>query len=168
MTTIRTDFMPAVPDTDEWEPLIRDAIATAEDPNHAVVEATGINLHLTGCTYPDRTPLWDKPLVGSMATVEAVRADGRTLTIPLEDGHTWGQLATMLDDFMAGWGTEVMYALSDLYGQDMEVRRLEKKLEDAKAARLATARRAHRMGVTQYRIAKIMDRQASTVQRWLK
>lgn len=168
MTTIRTDFMPTTPDTDEWETLIRDAITTADDPNHATVEATGITLHLTGCTYPDRTPLWDKPLVGSMATVEATRADGHTLTIRLDDGHTWGQLATMLDDFMDGWDTEVMYALSDLYGQDQEVKRLEKKLEDAKAARLDTARDVHKMGVTQYRIAQIVGRQASTVQRWLK
>lgn len=168
MTTLRTDFLPDEPDTADWEPLIREAIATADTPRHAQADHPAITLQIDGCTYVDGTPIWDKPLVGSGGKVTATRADGKQVQILTEDGHDWADLAAQLDRLMEGWGGSVMESLSDLIDVDRQVVAMEKQLADLKAERAQAARAARAAGSTQYRLAQVLGRTESTVARWLK
>lgn len=167
MTNLRTDFFPDEPSTEDWEPMIREALQDADQPRHVTITHPAITLRLDQCVYADGTPVWDHPLVGASGTVTATRADGQETTISLEDGHGWEEIADLLDEVMDGWAEKVMQALSELADTEQQVVRMEADLRRLKSERAEQARYAARLGVTQYRIAEVVGRSQTSVSGWL-
>lgn len=58
--------------------------------------------------------------------------------------------------------------LSDLYGKDMEIREIEKRLAKAKEERIQIAKRGRLLGVSDYRMAQAVSRAKTTIAAWLK
>lgn len=170
MTTFRQDFLPEIFDSADWKDIIIEAIADAPNRQHVTVSnVQGIDqLTLDGCTYPDGTPVWDAPLVGHSGVVTAYFRDGRVEKLTTEDGHTWETLISWLGSLVDGWDTSVAEMLSDLYGKDMEIREIEKRLAKAKDERVQIARRGRLLGVSDYRLAQVVNRAKTTIASWLK
>lgn len=168
MTTLRTDLIPAEPDTADWQPMIREALAGNGGHLRALATHDAITLDLRYCAYPDGTPIWDKPIHGHGGMIIATRADGHTIEIPTDDAHDWDTLASRLDGVMAGWGQEVMVTLSELVDTDRKIRDMETRLRDLKVARKSRAMDAHRLGVKPWTMHKATGRALTSVLVWLK
>ena len=158
-----------IPDLDheDVEPTIRTALDGATSTT-VECELPPLTLTLEWCTRGDGTPMWDAPISGHPGKVIAVRPDGETLTIPLDDGHGWDDLAEKLVDFSGSWEYEANHAL-DL------VRSATRQLKDAentariKRGKLDEAiRDAHRQGVTMYKLAKSTGFSQPTIKRIVK
>lgn len=170
MTTFRQDFLPETFDSADWKDHIVQAIADAPNRQHVTIDnVQGIDqLTLDGCTYPDGTPVWDAPLVGHSGVVTAYFRDGRVEKLTTEDGHTWQTLIEWLEGLVDGWDTLVAETLSDLYGKDTEIRKVEKQLAKLKEERVQIAKRGRLLGVSDYRMAQVVGRAKTTIASWLK
>lgn len=172
MTTFRQDFIPEMLDSADWKDLIVSAIEEAPNKLHVTIGGTKLmsirRVDLDGCTYPDGTPVWDAPLVGHGGVVTAYFHDGRVEKLTTEDGHTWETLIEWLESLVEGWDTLVAEMLSDLYGKDVEIREIEKRLAKAKEERIQIAKRGRLLGVSDYRMAQVVGRAKTTIAAWLK
>lgn len=170
---LRTEFTPAtVTSREDIEAPIREALAT-QDRGTVTVEVPGATLTLSWCDYPDRTPIWDKPLPASLGKVTAHRPDGKEATWMMAEVPTWEALAEALADFQDGWDAEVLEALSEAAAWAQREQQIKAELQRARSQRTAAMRRAERAGVSRYRIAqatgitqagvkKILDSRGST------
>lgn len=102
----------------------------------------------------DGTPLWDKPLNGSLATVTAHRPDGETLTVPLSDAHGWKHLTSALMEFQEPWETEVTLAMGRLAHAGSRYKRLEAELKELGHERRAMVVECAKLGVIPARLAE--------------
>lgn len=170
MTTFRQDFIPETLDAADWKELIVTAIQEAPNKRHVTIgETMSIKqIDLDGCIYPDGTPIWDAPLVGHAGVVTVFFHDGRIEKLTTEDGHTWETLIRWLESLVDGWDRSVAETLSDLSGNDSEIRKVEKQLAKLKDERVEIARRGRFLGVSDYRMAQVAGRAKSTIAAWLK
>lgn len=170
---LRTEFTPATVTTRaDIEAPIREALST-QDRGTVTAEVPGATITLSWCDYPDRTPIWDKPLPASLGKVTAHRPDGQAVTWMIEEVPTWEALAEALADFQDGWDAEVLEVLSDAAAWAQREQQIKVELQRARSQRTAAMRRAERAGVSRYRISqatgitqagvkKILDSRGST------
>lgn len=166
-------FFPDMPEGDEWETIIRQAIAEAENPRHVTITHPAGTLQLDACTRVGKdgrwsVPLWDDPLEGAAGIVTSTRLDGDKTVISLADGHGWGELVERLDAHLDGWDSDVMLTLSELASVERELVRVEQRLAELKQQRRQVARAAHALGVTKYRIAEVTGRSEVTAAGWVR
>lgn len=170
---IKQDYFPDMPEGDEWQSIIRQAIADADNPRHVTITHPAGTLQLDACTRVGldgrwSIPLWDEPMEGAGGKVTSTRLDGDKLVIRLDDGHGWDDLAERLDAHLDGWDTDVMLTLSELSGVEHELVKVERRLAALKHQRRNIARKAHDLGVTKYRIAEVTGRSEVTVAGWMR
>ena len=152
-TPISAHFTPeTISDQADIEQPIREALADA--PAHVIVDVPGMRLQLDFCCYPDGTPLWDKPLNGSLATVTAHRPDGETLTIPLSDAHGWKHLTSELMEFQEPWEEDVTLAMGRLAHTGSRYKQLEAELKELGHERRAMVLECAKLGVIPARLAE--------------
>lgn len=160
------DLMPdTICDRTDVEPKIREALADA--PAHTTVDLPGLTLTMDYCSYPDGTPIWDRPLAGKIGGVRATRADGEVLDLPI-DGQTWDQLTTGLVDFMDEWPAMVGSRLTVARDAAKRRKQIEGELNLARADEREAVIAAHRAGATGYRLAKITGVSQPTIGRWVR
>lgn len=149
------------------EPAIRAALDGATSST-VECELPPLKLTLDWCVRGEDTPIWDSPINGHPGKVIATRPDGETLTIPLDDGHGWEELAERLVDFSGSWEYEAKHALRAVRSQTMQLQEAERKARIQRGKLDDAIRAAHEQGVTMYRLAKATGFSQPTIKRIVK